>query len=83
MYTDFSQVGLDCVFMQQDRVIAYASSELKAHERNYPTYDMKLAAIMFALRTWHHSMYGTSFSLMTNHKSLNCIFTLKDLKVKV
>ena len=50
MYSDASNKGLGCVFMQHGRVIAYASRQLKPHEINYPVHDLELAAVVFALR---------------------------------
>ena len=79
VYTDASGIGLGCVLMQKDKVIAYASRQLKVHERNYPTHDLELAAVIFALRIWRHYLYGTSFRLLTDHQSLKYIFTQKDL----
>ncbi|RVW41678.1 Retrovirus-related Pol polyprotein from transposon 17.6 [Vitis vinifera] len=73
------KLGLGCVLMQQGKVVAYASRELKQHERNYPTHDLKLAAVVFALKTWRHYLYGEKFEVYSNHKSLKYIFTQKDL----
>lgn len=58
IYCDASGVGVGCVLMQQGRVIAYASRQLKVHERNYPTHDLELAAVVFALKIWRHYLYG-------------------------
>nr|XP_012466360.1 unnamed protein product [Gossypium raimondii] len=58
IYSDSSLNGLGCVLMQEGRVIAYASRQLKPHEKNYPTHDLELAAIVFALKIWHHYLYG-------------------------
>nr|XP_009769096.1 PREDICTED: uncharacterized protein LOC104220007 [Nicotiana sylvestris] len=52
VYCDASRVGLGCVLMQHGKVIAYVSRQLKNHEKNYPTYDLELAAIVFALNIW-------------------------------
>lgn len=52
IYSDASHQGLGCVLMQHGKVIAYASRQLKPHERNYPTHDLELAAIVFALKLW-------------------------------
>ena len=52
MYCDASRAGLGCVLMQ--RVVAYGSRQLKSHEQNYPTYDMELAAVVYALKIWCH-----------------------------
>ena len=58
---DASRNGLGCVLMQRERVVAYASRQLKNHEQNYPTHDLKLAAIVFALKLWRHYLYGENF----------------------
>ena len=58
VYSDASRQGLGCVLMQNDRVIAYASRQLKKHEENYPTHDLELAAVVFALKIWRHYLYG-------------------------
>ena len=65
--------------MQQGKVVAYASRQLKQHERNYPAHDLELAAVMFALKTWRHYLYGEKFEVYSDHKSLKYIFTQKDL----
>ena len=54
VYSDASGKGLRCVLMQKGKVIAYASRQLKDYERNYPTHDLELAAVVFALETWRH-----------------------------
>ena len=56
--------------MQHDRVIAYASRQLKKHEVNYPTHDLELAAVVFVLRIWRHYLYGVPCRIFTDHKSL-------------
>ena len=58
IYSDASKLGLGCVLMQHGKVIAYASRQLKIHERNYPTHDLELAAVIFALKIWRHYLYG-------------------------
>ena len=58
MYYDASRAGLGCVLMQSWRVVAYGSCQLKNHEQNYPTHDMELAAVVFALKIWRHYLYG-------------------------
>ena len=58
VYSDASHVGLGCVLMQEGKVVAYASRQLKAHEVNYPTHDLELAAVIFALKIWRHYLYG-------------------------
>ena len=58
MYCDASNDKLGCVLMQSERVVAYGSWKLKNHERSYPTHDMELATIVFALKAWRHYLYG-------------------------
>ena len=58
MYCDASKDGLGCVLMQSRRVVAYGSRQLKNHETSYPTHEMELAAIVVALKAWHHNLYG-------------------------
>ena len=61
--------------MQSGRVVAYGSRQLKNHEWNYPTHDMEMAAIVFALNIRHHYLYGEQFKVFSDHKSLKYIFT--------
>ena len=82
VYYDASRAGLGCVLMQTGRVIAYGSRQLKNHEQNYPTHDMELAAIVFALKIWRHYLYGEEFEVYSDHKSLKYIFTQRDLNMR-
>ena len=75
MYCDASRDGLGCVLMQSGRVVAFSSRKLKNHEQNYPTHDLELVAIVFALKIWCHYFYGEQFELFSHHKSLKYIFT--------
>ena len=70
IYCDTSRVGLGCVLMQRDKVISYASRNLKVHEKNYLTHDLELAAVEFALRIWRHYLYGVHVDVFTDHKRL-------------
>ncbi|KAI3802312.1 hypothetical protein L1987_30442 [Smallanthus sonchifolius] len=70
VYCDASIQGLGCVLMQRDKVIAYASRQLKIHEKNYTTHDLELGAVVFALKIWRHYLYGTKCTIYTDHKSL-------------
>ncbi|GJS00647.1 putative reverse transcriptase domain-containing protein [Tanacetum coccineum] len=70
VYCDASNQGLGCVLMQRGKVIAYASKQLKIHEKNYTTHDLELGAIVFSLKTWRHYLYGTKSVIYTDHKSL-------------
>ena len=56
--------------MQEKNVIAYASRQLKVHERNYPIHDLELAAVVFALKQWRHYLYGVKCEVYTDHRSL-------------
>ncbi|KAL2252742.1 UNVERIFIED_CONTAM: Transposon Ty3-G Gag-Pol polyprotein, partial [Sesamum indicum] len=82
VYTDASKQGLGCVLMQNGKVIAYASRQLKNHELNYPTHDLELAAIVHALKIWRHYLYGEKFQILTDHKSLKYILTQKELNLR-
>lgn len=80
--TDASEEGLGAVLMQDEGVIAYASRKLKGHEINYATHDLELAAVVMALKLWRHYLMGRQFELRTDHKSLEYIFTQKDLNAR-
>ena len=75
VYCDASKTELGCVLMQDGRVIAYASHQLKKHEVNYPTHDLELVAVVHALKIWRHYMLGNKVYIFTYHKSLKYIFT--------
>ncbi|GKF86051.1 putative reverse transcriptase domain-containing protein [Tanacetum coccineum] len=68
VYCDASHQGLGAVLMQREKVIAYASRQLKPHEENYTTHDLELGAVVFALKIWRHYLYGTKCTVFTNHK---------------
>ena len=68
--------------MQHGNVVAYASRQLKDHERNYLSHDLEMAAMMLALMLWRHYLYGEQFEVFTNHQSLKYIFTQKDLNMR-
>nr|AAN16328.1 putative polyprotein [Oryza sativa Japonica Group]AAP52669.1 retrotransposon protein, putative, Ty3-gypsy subclass [Oryza sativa Japonica Group] len=71
VYCDASKLGLGCVLMQDGKVVAYASRQLRPHEKNYPTHDLELAAVVHALKIWRHYLFGTRTEVYTDHKSLN------------
>jgi ribonuclease HI len=75
VYSDASRDGLGCVLMQEGRVIAYASRQLRRHELNYPTHYLELAAVVHALKIWRHYLFGQRCDIYTDHKSLKYIFT--------
>ncbi|GKC77788.1 putative nucleotidyltransferase, ribonuclease H [Tanacetum coccineum] len=82
VYCDASGIGLGCVLMQRGKVIAYASRQLKIHENNYTTHDLELGAVVFALKIWRHYLYGTKSVIYTDHKSLQHIFSQKELNMR-
>ncbi|WMV46656.1 hypothetical protein MTR67_040041 [Solanum verrucosum] len=81
VYSDASHNGLGCVLMQEGKVISYASRKLKPHELNYPTHDLELAAVVFALKIWRHYLYGEKCHIFTDHKSLKYLGTQKELNL--
>nr|GEX49749.1 retrovirus-related Pol polyprotein from transposon 17.6 [Tanacetum cinerariifolium]GEX73153.1 retrovirus-related Pol polyprotein from transposon 17.6 [Tanacetum cinerariifolium] len=82
VYCDAFGIGLGCVLMQRGKVIAYASRQLKIHEKNYTTHDLELGAVVFALKIWRHYLYGTKSVIYTDHKSLHHIFRQKELNMR-
>ncbi|GJU75907.1 retrotransposon protein, putative, ty3-gypsy subclass [Tanacetum coccineum] len=82
VYYDASSNGLGCVLMQRRRVIAYASRQLKKHEEEYPTLDLELEAVVFALKLWRHYIYGAKIKIFTDHKSLKYFFDQRDLNIR-
>ncbi|GJX89775.1 putative reverse transcriptase domain-containing protein [Tanacetum coccineum] len=82
VYCDASHKGLGVVLMQNKKVIAYASRQLKIHEKNYTTHDLELRAVVFAFKMWRHYLYGTKCIVFTNHKSLQHILDQKELNMR-
>jgi hypothetical protein len=82
VYCDASYTGLGCVLMQEGKVVAYSSRQLKIHEKNYPTHDLELAVVVHALKTWRHYLYGQKCDIYTDHKSLKYIFTQSELNMR-
>ncbi|XP_010667300.2 uncharacterized protein LOC104884359 [Beta vulgaris subsp. vulgaris] len=82
VFTDVSKHGLGCVLMQDKKVFDYASRQLKNHELNYPTHDLELADVVFALKIWYHYLLSTSFKIFLDHKSLKYIFTQRELNMR-
>ena len=74
-------MGLKRVLLQRGKVIVYVSHQLKKHEKNYPTHDLELAAVVFALKLWRHYLYGTKCTLFMDHKSPKYIFDQKELNM--
>jgi hypothetical protein len=82
VYCDASRQGLGCVLMQDGKVVAYASRQLKPHEQNYPTHDLEFATVVHALKIWRHYLIGNKCEIYTDHKSLKYIFTQPDLNLR-
>ncbi|GJU88102.1 putative reverse transcriptase domain-containing protein [Tanacetum coccineum] len=82
VYCDASHKGLGVVLMQREKFIAYASRQLKIHEKNYTTHDLELGAVVFALKIWRHYLYGTKYIVFTDHKSLQHILDQKELNMR-
>ncbi|KAJ9544711.1 hypothetical protein OSB04_024418 [Centaurea solstitialis] len=81
VYCDASHQGLGAVLMQRDKVIAYASRQLKVHEMNYPTHDLELGTVVFALKIWRHYLYGVRCTIYTDHKSLKYLMDQPNLNM--
>ena len=82
LYSDASSIGLGCMLMQDGKVVAYASRQLNPHEQNYPTHDLELATIVFALKIWRHYLYGENCRMYTDHNSLKYLLTQKELNLR-
>ena len=82
IFSDASLNGLGCVLMQEGKVVTYASMQLKPRENNYPTHDLKLAAIVFALKIWRHYLYGEKHFIYTDHKSLKYLPSQRELNLR-
>jgi len=82
IYYCVSHQGLDCVLMQEKRVVAHASKQLKVHEKNYPTHNLELAVMVFTLKIWRHNLYGAHIKVFSDHKSLKYLFDQKQLNMR-
>jgi len=82
LYCDASKLGLAGVLMHDNKVVAYASRQLRIHERNYPTHDLELAAVVFVLKIWRHYLYSSRFEVFSDHKSLKYLFDQKELNMR-
>ncbi|GJS37068.1 putative reverse transcriptase domain-containing protein [Tanacetum coccineum] len=82
VYYDASHKGLGAVLMQKEKVIAYASRQLKVQEKNYTTHDLELGAVVFALKTWRLYLYGTKYVVFIDHKCLQHILDQKELNMR-
>ncbi|WVZ75690.1 hypothetical protein U9M48_023725 [Paspalum notatum var. saurae] len=82
VYCNASRQGLGCVLMQDNHVASYASRQLRAHEENYPTHDLELAAVVHALKIWRHYLIGNKCVIYTDHKGMKYIFTQSELNMR-
>nr|GEW55682.1 putative reverse transcriptase domain-containing protein [Tanacetum cinerariifolium] len=82
VYCDASRKGLGAVLMQEEKVIAYASRQLKIHEKIYTTHDLELEAVVFALKMWRHYLYDTKCVVFTDHKTLQHNLVQKELDMR-
>ncbi|GJR01943.1 putative reverse transcriptase domain-containing protein [Tanacetum coccineum] len=82
VYCDASHKGLGVVLMLREKVISYASLQLKIHEKNYTTHDLELRSVVFSLKLWRHYLYGTKCTVFTDHKSLQHILNQKELNMR-
>ncbi|GKE13040.1 putative reverse transcriptase domain-containing protein, partial [Tanacetum coccineum] len=82
VYCDASRKGLGVVLMQRENFIAYASRQLKIHEKNYTTHDLELRAVVFSLKMWRHYLCGTKCVMFSDHKSLQHILDQKELNMR-
>ena len=82
LYSDASGIGLGCLLLQDGKVVAYASKQLKPNEQNYPTHDLELAAVVFALKIWRHYLYREKCRIYIDHKSLKYLLTQKELNLR-
>ncbi|WVZ70736.1 LOW QUALITY PROTEIN: hypothetical protein U9M48_019379 [Paspalum notatum var. saurae] len=82
VYCDASRDGLGCVLMEEGKVVAYGSRQLSKHEANYPTHDLELAAVVYALKIWRHYLFRQHCEIYTDHKSLKYIFTQNELNMR-
>ena len=82
LYNDASGIVLGCVLMQDGKVVAYSFRQLKPYEHNYPSHDLELVAVVFALKIWRHYLYGEKCRIYTDHKSLKYMLTKKELNLR-
>jgi len=82
VYRDALRGGIGCLLMQVGKVIAYASRQLKPHEKNYPAHNLELVVVVFALKIWRHYLYGIHREIFIDYLSLKYLFSQKDLNLR-
>ena len=82
VFFDVSNICLGGVLRQNRQIVAYASSQMKVHEKNYLTHDLELAAVVFVLKIWRHYLYGSKFEVLSDHKNLKYLFDQKELNIR-
>nr|GEW90417.1 putative reverse transcriptase domain-containing protein [Tanacetum cinerariifolium] len=82
VYCDALIQGLGAVLMQREKVIPYASRQLKPLKENYTSHDLELGAVVFALKIWRHYLYGTKYIMFTDHKILQHVLNMKELDMR-
>ena len=82
VYCDACLMGLGGVLIQNSNVVAYASRQLRTHEKNNPTHDLELATVVFVLKILRHYLYGSRFEVFSDHKSLKYLFDQKELNMR-
>jgi hypothetical protein len=79
---DASKQGLGCVLIQEGQAVAYTTRQLRPHEVNYPKHDLELADVVFVLKVWRHYLYGVTFEVFSDHKSLKYLFNQRELNMR-
>ena len=82
VYSDASKGGISCVLMQGGKMIAYASQQLKPHEKNFPIHDLELAVVVLVLKIWRHYLYEAYREIFMDHQSLKYLFSQRDLNLR-
>ena len=82
IFSNDSLNGLGCILMQEGKEVAYASRQLKPHEKNYPTHDLESTVIVFTLKIWRHYLYREKCFIYTDHKSLKYFPSQRELNLR-
>ena len=82
VYSNASRIGLECVLLQEMKVLAYGSRQLKMHEQNYPTHNLELTTIIYVFKLWRHYLYEEQFEIFTDHKNFKYIFSQNELNMQ-